>query len=222
MISKRRPKVLVVISLACLIAFSSLLHVPVGRNLLLAGRKPEKKSKPEQGFISLFDGKSLKGWIIMNGGKFEAKNGTIKLSGGSGWLRSAEEYDDFILRLEVRWLKPKQDSGIFLRATKEGSNWPKRRYEVQCENSPRIARIFGAPHKRDVPLAAKTLKDSKQWNSYEIRCVKTRCEVKLNGQLVTTSDGFKRLKGYIGLQGERGHLEFRNIRIKRLKKSDSR
>ena len=39
-----------------------------------------------------------------------------------------------------------------------------------------------------------------------------------NGQVVATSDGFKRLKGYIGLQGESGQVEFRNIRIKTLGK----
>ena len=85
--------------------------------------------------------------------------------------------------------------------------WPNRRYEVQCENSRRVARIFGAAHKRDADQAFKLLKDDKQWNTYEVKCVGTRAEVKLNGQLVTTSDGFKVAKGYIGLQGEGGFLE---------------
>src|SRR5262245_13106927 len=76
------------------------------------------------GFESLFDGKSLAGWHVMNRGKFTAEDGVIKLRGGSGWLRSDKEYSDFVLQLEVRWLKPRQDSGIFLRASKEGKNWP--------------------------------------------------------------------------------------------------
>src|SRR5262245_25354560 len=108
---------------------------------------------PEEGFVSLFDGKSLKGWEVMNGARFVAEDGVIKLPGGSGWLRSEEEHGDFVLRLEVRWLKAKQDSGIFLRASKEGKNWPDKRYEVQCENSERIAHIFGAKSTRDAKKA---------------------------------------------------------------------
>lgn len=168
-------------------------------------------------FTSLFDGKTLNGWHIVNGAKFVAEDGVIKLNAGSGWLRSDKEYSDFILKLEVRWMKPRQDSGIFLRATKEGTNWPNQRYEVQAENSERVARIFGAKHERDVDLAFEVLKRLKEWNSYEIKCVGKRCEVKLNGTLVTTSDSFERPKGFIGIQGERGFLEFRNIRIKELK-----
>jgi hypothetical protein len=171
---------------------------------------------PEEGFVQLFDGKTLKGWEIMNGAKFTAEDGVIKLRGGSGWLRSEQEYDNFVLKLEVRWLKPRQDSGIFLRASKEGKNWPNRRYEVQCENSERVAMIFGAKHKLDRAKAAKALKPTPQWNTFEVRCVGARCEVKLNGELVCTSDAFKHAKGYIGLQGEGGHLDFRNIRIKKL------
>src|SRR5437868_2708369 len=102
--------------------------------LLLAALLPTAGRGEE--FTSLFDGKSLAGWHVMNGAKFVAEDGVIKLHGGSGWLRSDREYADFVLKLEVRWMKPRQDSGIFLRASKEGKNWPDRRYEVQCENSP--------------------------------------------------------------------------------------
>jgi hypothetical protein len=168
----------------------------------------------EEGFVSLFDGQSLDGWVIMNDAKFAAEDGVIKLNASRGWLRSASEYEDFVLKLEVRWMKPKQDSGIFLRAGEEGGNWPNRRYEIQCENSPRVAYIFGAKHERDAELALKSLKDVEQWNSYEVKCTGTRCEVKFNDQLVSTSDDFKNPKGFIGLQGEGGLLEFRNIRVK--------
>jgi 3-keto-disaccharide hydrolase len=170
--------------------------------------------KPSPGSVSLFDGTSLKGWEVMNGGKFVAEDGVIKLHGGRGWLRSEKEYSDFVLRLEVRWMKPKQDSGIFLRASKEGKNWPNKRYEVQCENSPRIAYIFGAKHTRDAEKAFKLLKGPKEWNTFEITCSGPRCEVTFNGEKVSVSEDFKNRKGYIGLQGEGGELEFRNLFIK--------
>ena len=59
--------------------------------------------KAEDGFQALFDGKTLAGWHVMNKAKFTAEDEVIKLRGGSGWLRSDEEYGDFVLRLEVRW-----------------------------------------------------------------------------------------------------------------------
>jgi hypothetical protein len=180
------------------------------------GPVPVWAADPETGFVQLFDGKSLAGWHVMNGGKFTAADGVIKLRGGSGWLRSDKEYSDFVLRLEVRWLKPKQDSGIFIRASKEGKNWPDRRYEVQCENSPRVAMLFGAKHKLDKEKAAKALKAVNEWNTFEVKCEGSACEVRLNGELVCTGEGLKNTKGHIGLQGEGGQLDFRNIRIKAL------
>jgi hypothetical protein len=177
---------------------------------------PAQEVRPPEGFTSLFDGKSLAGWHLMNGAKFVAEDGVIKLHGGSGWLRSDREYGDFVLRLEVRWMKPRQDSGIFLRASKEGKGWPDRRYEVQCENSARVAHIFGARHARDAKKSADLVKPPKEWQSFEITCKGTRCEVTFNGEKVSTSDDFKNLKGYIGLQGEGGELEFRNLFLKPL------
>jgi hypothetical protein len=185
--------------------------------LLLASATLAQADDKEK-FVSLFDGKTLDGWHVMNKAKFEARDGVIQLRGGSGWLRSDKEYEDFVLTLEVRWLKPRQDSGIFLRASKEGGNWPDRRYEVQCENSPRVAMLFGAKYKLDKDKAAKALKGVNEWHVFEIKCAGSSCEVKLNGELVCTSDDLKRSKGYVGLQGEGGHLDFRNVRIKVIKK----
>lgn len=169
----------------------------------------------ERGFVSLFDGRTLAGWHLMNGAKFVAEDGVIKLNGGRGWLRSDKQYDDFTLRLELRFMKPKQDGGVFLRASKEGKGWPSRRYEVQSENSRRMARLFGAKYDLDVELAQKALKPVGEWNEYEIKVAGSNLEVRLNGELVTTSSDLGKLtRGYIGLQGESGFHEYRNIRIR--------
>lgn len=169
----------------------------------------------EEGFVSLFDGKTLDGWHLMNGAKFVVEDGVLKHNVGLGWLRSDKEYADFILRLEFRFMKPKQDGGVFLRSVKEGENWPSRKYEVQVENTRRMAMIFGAKHDLNVELVQKVLKPDGEWNAYDIRIVGSRIEVRLNGQLVTTSDSADQLKrGYIGLQGENGAHEYRKFRIK--------
>lgn len=171
----------------------------------------------EEGFVGLFDGKTLGGWHLMNEANFVAEDGVIKLNGGRGWLRSDKKYADFVLRLELRFLKPKQDGGVFLRASEEGKGWPNKRYEVQSENSMRMAKLFGAKYEQDVELTQKTLRPDGEWNEYEIKLIGPKLEVRLNGQLVTTADSLTNLAaGYIGLQGEGGFHEYRNIRIKAL------
>jgi len=192
------------------IAVSCLLHAP---NVSLAA------DKAEEGFVSLFDGKTLDGWHLMNGAKFVVEDGVIKHDVGLGWLRSDKKYADFILRLEFRFMKPKQDGGVFLRSVKEGKNWPDQKYEVQVENTRRMATIFGAKHDLNVQLVQKVLKPDREWNEYDIKIVGSRIDVRLNGEPVTTSDSADALKrGYLGLQGENGTHEYRNIRIKDLSK----
>jgi hypothetical protein len=187
--------------------------------LLGAPGAPPADEKSEEGFVALFDGKTLNGWHLMNGAKFTVDGGVIKHAEGLGWLRSDKEYADFILRLELRFMKPNQDGGVFLRAGKEGKNWPDQKYEVQCENSARMAMIFGAKYDLNVPLTQKVLKPVGEWNDYEIKIVGPKIEVRLNGELVTTSNSADALKrGYLGLQGENGAHEYRKFRIKELNK----
>jgi hypothetical protein len=155
----------------------------------------------------------------MNGAKFVVEDGVLKHDVGLGWLRSDKEYADFILRLEFRFLKPKQDGGVFLRSVKAGENWPNQKYEVQIENTARMAKIFGAPHDLNVELVQKVLKPDGEWNAYDIKIVGSRLEVRLNGELVSTSSSAGTLKrGYLGLQAENGVHEYRNLRIKDLSK----
>jgi hypothetical protein len=171
----------------------------------------------EDDFVSLFNGKTLDGWHIMNGANFKVEDRVIKLNGGKGWLRSDKEYSDFILRLQFRFLKPMQNGGVFIRASEEGENWPEQNYEIQVENSRRMAKIWGTDYELNADLAQIVLMRNGGWNEYCIRVVGSWIEVRLNGELVCTSDSLTELtRGYIGLQGENGFHEYRNIMINNL------
>ena len=198
----------------------ALSIVAVVATCLLAGPKVSAGAdKDEEGFVSLFDGKTLDGWHLMNGAKFVVEDGVMKHNQGNGWLRSDKEYADYILRLEFRFLKAKQDGGVFLRAGMEGKDWPDRKYEVQVENTRRMATIFNAKNDLNVELTRKVLKPDGEWNEYDIKVVGPKIEVRLNGELVSTTNSATALKrGYIGLQGENGAHEYRNFRIKDLSK----
>ena len=83
--------------------YSTLFLIPL---LLIGGPLVADEFEP------LFDGKSLAGWQLMNGAKFSAADGVLKHNGGLGWLRSDKQYSNFILQLELRFLKAKQDGGV--------------------------------------------------------------------------------------------------------------
>jgi len=173
----------------------------------------------EEGFASLFNGKDLSGWIIENKGKFSVKDGAIFLDRGAGWLRSEKVYQDFELRLDFRFVSKGADSGIFVRASKEGSNWPAKNYQVQTMDNESIAAVYATAldrvkMKRDADLMRKVRKTGGEWQAYVITVKGDHAEVQLNGALITTADGLTVQPGHIGLQGEGGQLEFKNIRIR--------
>lgn len=175
--------------------------------------------------IKLFNGWSLDGWSIQNGGRFSVEDGIIKLNGGTGWLRSEKTYADFKLVIEFRFLKEKANSGIFVRTgptSKQDKNgWPDNGYQVQCMDTltgkPLATMIpYGAPpfeHDSDLKALKQTYKPAGEWQTFEITAKGETLEVKLNGVLVTIAKSIKNHEGHIGIQGENGLLEFRKIEL---------
>ncbi len=104
---------------------------------------------------------------------------------------TTESFDrDFTLRLQFR-ATPNADSGVFLRGK-----------QLQC---------------RDFPLAGpyKELKSFKQgdWNDLEVVVSGTTAHCTCNGEVL--EEAFKiPAAGPIGLEGDRGQIEYRHIRIK--------
>ena len=194
----------------------------LGLCIFLADTASTGDAKVEAGFTALFNGKDLAGWTIENKGKFSVKSGVIFLDRGAGWLRSNQEYQDFELRLDFRFVSKGADSGIFLRASKEGSNWPAKNYQVQTMDNESIAAVYATglgrvKMKYSADLMRKVRKTGGEWQSYAITLKGDHAEVKLNDALITIADGLTVQPGHIGLQGEAGQLEFKNLRIKVLK-----
>ena len=72
----------------------------------------------EDGFVSLFDGKSLNGWITINktGQGYLVKNGILICPAtGGGNLFSVKEYSNFVLRFEFR-LQEGSNNGVGIRS----------------------------------------------------------------------------------------------------------
>jgi hypothetical protein len=189
----------------------------------------------EEGFVSLFDGKSLDGWQGDKSG-YEIVDGAIvcKEKGG-GNLYTAKEYADFHLKFEFM-LTPGANNGIGIRTPLTGDS-AFVGMEIQVLDDPSYqGKLKEWQHHGSVygVVAAKQghLKPVGEWNSEEIIVKGKQVKVILNGETIVDADvekastpktldgryhpGLARDKGYIGFCGHGAHVEYRKLRIKEL------
>jgi hypothetical protein len=160
------------------------------------------------------------------------EGGVLRVEGPQGWLRSAEQYANFDLRVEFRFLTDDADSGVFVRAPGPASNifirgWPANSYQVQARDITRNRTTnpiwLGNLYRHRTP-AGETVYDADaalgasrptgEWQRFEIEVVDDRIVVRLNGTLTTRAAGITNPRGYIGLQGETGIVEYREVAIR--------
>ncbi len=182
----------------------------------------------QEGFIPLFDGKTLNGWWYLgdNTKTFEVNpEGFIewKSKGGKA-LMSCQRYDNFILRLE--WMIEKGgNTGVWVHAPR-GSRASKIGFEVQILGDSDTTQLTddttGAIYKV-VPPKVKAMKPEGEWNEMEIICNGSYVKVTLNGQVVQDINfdeieelKYRLRKGFICLTDHGKYCGFRNIRIKPL------
>ncbi len=192
----------------------------------------------ESGFTSLFDGKTLDGWVgagAGNGG-YLVENGSIVCPDSGSVLYSAAEFSDFILKLDFKLLAG-GNNGVAIRTPvcDAGGEPTYDGIEIQIFDD-------GAPkHKNIKPWqhngSAYGLIPSKnsqpkvgEWNSYEITAKGRNIKVKMNGKTIVDGNlndvndaekisqhtGMFRDSGRIAFLGHHSRVEFRNIRIKEL------
>jgi lysophospholipase L1-like esterase len=179
---------------------------------------------PEEGFVSLFNGKDLTGWgwrgkktpegqtaagnpagIVSFDGKTASDDGRYQVINGrivvttpiegrrvqQMWT-TAEFPKDFEFRLEFR-ATPNADSGVFI-----------RKPQLQC---------------RDYPLAGpyKNLKNYKpqDWNELVVVVKDGKAYCTCNGEVLEAALPVPET-GPIGLEGDRGQMEYRRLRLKTL------
>ena len=191
----------------------------------------------EDGFVPLFNGRDLGGWVNVNCAPetWTATNGVIYCTGAPiGELRTERMYQDFVLELEWRHLKPKGNAGVFVWAdalTARGQPFI-RGVEVQVLDGQEGAGftsdgdIFPIHGAKLTPLngrggdrafpTEKRMKPSPEWNHYRIECVDGAISLAVNGKVVTRGTGASPRKGYICLESEGSPVEFRGLRIREL------
>ena len=190
-----------------------------------ADLRADKRLK-DDGFVALFNGVDLKGWLGDTNG-YRVVEGVLicqlKKSKGAK-IYTAKEYADFIFQFEFK-LTPGANNGVGIRAPLTG-NPSKNAFEIQIldDSAKKYAKIkpsqfHGSIYKR---AAAKRghLKPVGQWNKQEIRAEKNLITVILNGVRIVDRADVARYKkpanGHICFLGHGSQVEYRNIRIKDL------
>jgi hypothetical protein len=193
----------------------------------------------QDGFHPLFNGKNLDGWVPVNTAKstWSVKDGMIVCTGKPiGEMRTETMYQNFILEVEWRHLKPKGNAGIFIWAddiTAPGVPFH-RGIEVQVlENAygntkshtthgdifpihgAKMTPINGRGGSRAFPTESRS-KPSPEWNHYRIVCQDGEISLAVNGKVVTRGKDCSPRKGYICLESEGGVVHYRNMKIKEL------
>lgn len=187
----------------------------------------------ETGFVPLFDGKTLDGWT---GGDYVVEDGMLVCpEKGGGYLRTEKEYDDFILRFELK-LPPGGNNGVAIRAPAAGHvAYDGMEIQIIDNTAERYAKLRPVQYHGSiydvVPAKRGALKPVGEWNEQEILADGRHIRVTLNGQVIVDANldhitdpavlkkhpGLQRAIGHIGFLGHSSRIEFRNIRIKELR-----
>ena len=174
---------------------------------------------------ALFDGRTLEGWTPEHTDRYAVRYGVIVGGGGTGWLRYNRPFKDFEFQAEYRAMKKGADSGVLFRATAEctsrAPHWPVQGYQLRVADAKNHGVILGhgvAPPKfnRKVDALKEAMKGPEEWQTLTLKVVGKHAEAALNGRTITMSDSIARPEGCIGLQGEHGLFEWRNLTIKEL------
>ena len=189
-------------------------------------------NNPEQ-WISLFDGKSLKGWKVgANAGTFKVEDGMIVVNGETAHLFydgdvQGHNFKNFEFKADVM-TTPGSNSGIYFHTVYQESGWPAKGYEVQVNNSHTDWRRTGSLYAIE-DVKEVFVKDN-EWFTEYIKVEGKRVIVKLNDKTVVDytepanvqrpADMAGRIisSGTFALQGHdpKSKVYFKNIKVKPL------
>lgn len=195
------------------------------------------------GFVDLFNGKDLTGWINVNTAEdtWKVRDGLLICSGHPiGVMRTARQYENFMLHIEWRHMEPGGNSGVFAWSSARPDpesrlpngieiqmlelEWPNlnRRNGV----TPPIAYVHGelfgvggVTVTPDNPRGERSMsienrcKGKGEWNTYDVVAIDGVMKLAVNGKFVNGISHATQKKGYLCLESEGAEIHFRNIRI---------
>jgi hypothetical protein len=199
----------------------------------------------DDGFVPMFNGKDLAGWVNVNGAPstWTVRDNLIVTTGVPlGQLRTGKQYENFILELDWMHLKPKGNSGLFIWTDAlpavgkpfprgievqilDGTEAKNKKGDIIYTSHGDLFSIQGAtcvpdrPHPdgwmRCLPSERRS-KPAGEWNHYRVECKDGVIKLAVNGKVVSAVSKCNPRKGYICLEAEGSECHFKNVRIKEL------
>lgn len=212
--------------------FRSLLPVAAVAMIvsLFPGPVPNRCLAAEDGWVSLFDGKSLDGWVVRSGyATYAVDDGTIVGTTAEGspntFLCTKKNYGDFILEFEVKD-DPELNSGVQFRShaydketvvenerngKKIKRTWPEGRvygYQVEICGAAvgKSGGIYDEARRArwlyEIPDGSPASKAFKdgQWNEYRVECRGDSIKTWINGVPCADLTDSMDKSGFLGLQ----------------------
>lgn len=185
----------------------------------------------KNGWISLFDGKSLDGWKVgTNANTFSIENGAIAVNGNVAHLfydgpAQQHSFKNFEFKADVMTM-PGSNSGIYFHTQYQESSWPQKGYEVQVNNSHADWRRTGSLYA--IQDVKEVYAKDNEWFTEHIIVNGKKIIVKINDKVVveyTEPDNVLRPEGMKGrllsagtfaLQGHdpKSKVLYKNIMVK--------
>ncbi len=169
----------------------------------------------DAGWVSLFDGKSLEGWVGDTVG-YKVEDGAITCSPEGRNLYTAETYGDFLLDFEFK-LAPGSNNGVGIRAPREGdAAYVGMELQVIDNSAEKWANLQPWQYHGSIygVVAAERghLKPVGEWNRQQVICIGDHVKVVLNGATIVDAflDKVKPIhdREHPGLEREDGHIAF--------------
>lgn len=181
-------------------------------------------------WVSLFDGKSLKGWTASkeNPKSFSVKKGALIVSGGRSHLFytgsvGKANFKNFELKLQAKTLK-NANSGVYFHTAYQNEGWPSQGFECQVNTSHKDPKKTGSlyavanvyvPMKPEEPFVVRVDKAGAQvyqkkapstdgeWFDYHIIVKDGVVTLKINGE---TTVNWTQPEGWTGPKGMEGRV----------------
>jgi hypothetical protein len=189
--------------------------------------------RSQDGWISLFDGKTLNGWMTIGGVKWSVVDGAMSAEPASqpvpptgaskqtwpqGFLRSVATFSNFEMTAEF-WSEEDTNSGLFIRCQQPANPGSLGScYEINISD-PHATTPTGGIVGVQSPLPYR-VKSAGKWSRFDVLADGPHLVVKVNGETLTDVRDEKFRDGAIGLQAGgptgSGAVKFRNIRIRPL------
>jgi hypothetical protein len=194
----------------------------------------------QEGTIELFNGRDLSGWTyhladpdVKMEDVWQVENGLLTCRGQpSGYLiTEQDDFKDYVLTLQWRWHTGRGgNNGVLVHcSTPEALGVWCKSVEVQLahENAGDlwiIGTTLNVPNeelrrrdRRYINLTDNSEKPLGQWNQIEITCRGDEIIVKVNDELTNHATNLSDTQGAIALQSEGTPIQYRDIRLVRLK-----